>query len=509
MKTSRTKQVLFTLTLAIMLISSLATTIGCTAKAPIPEMDSLSSMLHESVDNKKTPGVYLGLVHNGEIVFEEAYGMADIETQTPFTKDTIAVLASCTKPMSVSTIMTLVDDGIISLDDPVSKHLPAFGDLTIKGTGAKAPSPTIRQCLSMTSGIYGNPEASPAGQRANIDISLTLAESADIVAEVVSKEGLMAQPGTRYSYSGAGFQVAGRIAEIVTGKTFDTLVQERLANPLGLTSTTFEIKQEYLPLMETIYIPSLTSDWEVAARPRDMWDTFARMKLVVVEGGLISTTHDYLTFLQMHAKGGKSDSVQVLSNKAVAEMQKLNTKGLERGKGSETYPEYCMGWYADRLDDKGQPREFHHSGLYGTYGWVDLDRDLVGFFVTNQPYSLAQGIFQPIHNKILEIFPGPMPTPSESQSTIKTMERPPIIEEFSVSPTEIKSGSSATLTWLITGQAVYGTIEPSVTDLVLWRSDINRIAGTKEVSPTQTTTYIIKATNSFGEATKSVTLVVK
>jgi CubicO group peptidase (beta-lactamase class C family) len=361
----------------------------------------------------------------------------------------------------------------------------------------------------MISGIYGNPEASPAGQRANIDVSLTLAESADIIADVVTKEGLMAQPGTRYSYSGAGFQVAGRVAEIATGKTFDALLQEQLAKPLRLSRTTFEIKQEYLPLMETIYVPSLSGGWEVAARPRDMWDTFARMKLVVVEGGIISTTHDYLTFLQMHSKGGKYGSTRVLSEKAVAEMQKLNTKGLQRGKGSETYPEYCMGWFADRMDAQGQPREFHHSGLYGTYGWVDLDRDLVGFFVTNQPYSLAQEIFQPIHSKILEIFPGPVPTSSETQPSIRTIDTPPVIEEFSVSPAEIKAGSSATLTWLVTGRAVYGTIEPSVTDLVLWRSDINRIAGTKEVSPAQTITYTIKATNAFGEATKSVTLVVK
>jgi CubicO group peptidase (beta-lactamase class C family) len=258
--------------------------------------------------------------------------------------------------------------------------------------------------------------------------------------------------------------------------------------------------QEEAERIETIYIPNSEGGFDLVARLTDM----GPMKLLLVAGGIASTPGDYFKFLTMHLNGGTYDSVRILSPKSVAEMQKIHTTGLAGTQDIDILG-YCLGWYAFRTDDQGNVRELGHGGLYGTYCWIDLDRDLAMFFATNQPIRLVPEIYEPLHDKVMEIFPGP-----ESVQTKIHEVKPAVIEEFSVSPSQINAGETATLTWIVTGTGITAVIEPDIGDISAARATTDRLASNMKVSPTKTTTYILTATTPAGDkATKSVTLTLK
>src|SRR5947209_9127010 len=115
-------------------------------------------LLKDSVENRKVAGCSLLLIHRDKVIFEEAYGFSNVETKKPFAAETLVHLASSSKWISASAMMLLVDDGKLSLDDPIGKYLPQFRDMLVKGTSTKA-NPTFRQCFSHTAGFPGQAAA--------------------------------------------------------------------------------------------------------------------------------------------------------------------------------------------------------------------------------------------------------------------------------------------------------------------------------------------------------------
>ena len=178
------------------------------------------------------------LVADADNVLEiQAAGWADIQAQTPMTPDTLFWIASMTKGITAAALMILADEGKLTLDDPVAKHIPKLKDLWVlehitpdRITLTKAKTPiTIRQLLSHTSGL---PFLSPQEQK--ID-DMPLREKISIYAQTP----LLTQPGTAYQYSNAGINIAGRIIETVSGIPYQDFLQQRLFTPLGMTDTTF------------------------------------------------------------------------------------------------------------------------------------------------------------------------------------------------------------------------------------------------------------------------------
>ena len=361
------------------------------------ELDSLRELLKGFVDDGELPGVSLVLTQHGNIVFEEAFGWADIKAAKPFTIDTITWLGSTTKPFSATCVMILVDEGKLSLDDTVSKYIPAFGELTIRGTGAKAPSPTMRQLISHTSGMPGSPAETPAVTKAIRDFTLTMAEAVDLLAH----EGLVAEPGGRFSYGGASFQVAGRVVEIVSGQPFDVFMQERLLRPLGMAETTFRPAEGQVPRIASIYQPAS----EGFKKSLASFHYLREINLTLVGGGLYSSLSDTAVFLQMHLNGGSYGSTQILSPAAVAEMQKVQTGNARLGYSpSRAGADYGLGWFIDRTGSDGQTLTVSHGGKFGSLAWVDIDRDLAGVFLTNMPYQSAAPFHREVQEYVLDIF---------------------------------------------------------------------------------------------------------
>lgn len=261
---------------------------------------------------------------DGKIIYKKEIG-------TDFLVKTQAPIASCSKWLTAATIMTLVDQGKIDLDDPVSKYIPIL-DKYMKSYI------TIRQCLSHTTGLdNGKNGIAKLLERRKFQ---TLEEEANSIA---AKE-ISNNPGTEFAYGSSGLNLAARVAEIVTRKEFARLVQERITRPLKMKSTTF------------------SNDNGSAPNP---------------SGGALSSAIDYMNFLIMILNKGEFEGKRILSEAAVAEMQKNHFPGLPvkfTPAIAQGY-EYGFGEWIQEKDANGNATVVSSPGLFGTWPYVDKCRN--------------------------------------------------------------------------------------------------------------------------------------
>jgi len=293
-------------------------------------LDSVDALIESQLDTLGG-GASLTLVQKGEVIFRHHYGTFDDGTVVP--------IASATKWISAAVIMSLVDAGKLSLDDRVVQYIPSF-------TGEKS-SITIRQLFSHTSGLPS--DSGPNSTGCLSDRFTTLAAC----AEEIAIGPLIAAPGTEFNYGGVSMQVGGRVAEIVDGKRWEEIFQQRIARPLGLTAMTYGSTLNPL-----------------------------------IGGGARSSLDDYVRFLQMIMNRGMANGGRILSAAAIEEMQKDQTAGAtiaitpyeKYGYLDPTLPStrYGLGEWRERTDGAGRVIEVSSQGLFGFSPWIDHDRGLVG-----------------------------------------------------------------------------------------------------------------------------------
>jgi CubicO group peptidase (beta-lactamase class C family) len=339
--------------------------------APLLAQDvtPLRAFLEKAVAEKSVAGVVL-MVQKGErVVFREAFGYADLGTQRKMTTSDLFMMASSTKPFSATAVMTLVDAGKLSLDDRVSKFYPSF-------TGAS----TVRQLLSHTSGLFGN-DGPPEAVKWIRTMDLSVAQSvAGILAQPLAYE-----PGARYSYGGASFEVAGGIVEQITGQSFEAYMRKVLLDPLGLRETMFHSNRDLSARVPMMYSSKNGELTRVATLTDRAERRGPQVKgFVLVAGGLYSTGNDCLRFLRLHLQNGKG----VLSEKAALAMRTKQTGELKQS--------YGLGW---NLQANGA---IGHGGAYGTDLWFHPERDLAVALMIQSP---AAGAFQQqVRKLVLEIW---------------------------------------------------------------------------------------------------------
>lgn len=295
---------------------------------PVYDFAAVTTRLQESVSTGALTGVSLIVLDGDSVLYQEAFGNQTLDTQL--------FIASATKLTSSTVMMTLVDDGLVALDDPIARYLPQF-------TGAVGAI-TIRQLLAQTHGLPGNHRTLNApGQ----DNGLTLEQCvAAIAADFASGRLQPVRPaGTEFEYApGISYQIFGRIAEVVTGQTWDTLWHERVGNPLQMTSTTYG----------------------ATANPR-------------LAGGMASTLGDYGRLVQTFLNGGVSaGGVRILSAAAVAEMLRNQVSGLPfNGSAAMDTEGYGLSWWHNQIDTVVSV-----PGAYGAIPWLDLAHGYAGFLLT-------------------------------------------------------------------------------------------------------------------------------
>jgi len=302
-------------------------------------------------------------VANAEKVLEtRASGWADIEGQSPMCSYTVFWIASQTKGVTGAALMMLVDEGKVSLDDPVAKFIPKLKDLWViekaesdRMTLVKAKAPiTVRQVMCHTSGF---PFLSPQEQK--ID-AMPLREKISVYAQTP----LLAEPGTKYQYSNIGINIAGYIIEVVSGMPYEAFLQKRLFEPLGMVDTCFWLTPEQEERLALCYRPdpgrTKLEPCPIGFMTYPFTDRVNRF--AEPGGGLFSTVHDVTRFCQMLLSGGTFDGKRILSENAVRALgtKQTGSAGGDYGIGFEAY-----GW------------GFKHGGAQGTHMMINMEHGLV------------------------------------------------------------------------------------------------------------------------------------
>jgi CubicO group peptidase (beta-lactamase class C family) len=337
---------------------------------------ALSSRVREQmqpfVDSGEVAGV-VTLVGDGQAVLSlEALGRRKIEGDEPMRPDTLFRIASMTKPITAIGIMMLADDGKLSVDDPVEKHLPEFrgqmlvaeqsGDtITLK----KPARPiTIRDLLTHTSGLPGSPPPGLSDLYTRRNHTLTEAVMA------YSQRPLTFEPGSKWAYCNTGIDTLGRVIEGVSGKSYESFLKERLFEPLGMKDTTFYPTPEQLERAAVTYDRKNDTLQPVA---NSLIGPPTGAKYPIPAGGLYATAPDLTKVYQMMLGRGALNGRRYLSEAAVAAMTKTQTGDLKTGftEGMS----FGFGWGVVRepkgVNEPLAPGSFGHGGAFGTQAWID------------------------------------------------------------------------------------------------------------------------------------------
>jgi CubicO group peptidase (beta-lactamase class C family) len=255
------------------------------------DLGAVADRVFAQWNSTHTPGCAVGVGRNGTTLLARGYGMADLETGTPITAQTILESGSVAKQFTASAVLLLVGEGRIRLDDDVRKYIP---ELPVYGRTI-----TIRHLLSHTSGLreWSNLVADqgyPRGTR--------VTTQADLVDIIVRQKSLNYPVGDFYSYTNSGFALLPTIVERVSGMPFAQFSTERIFRPLGLADTRW--RDDY-----TRIVPRRAQAY---SRRADGWHLEMPFENVHGPGGLLTTVNDWLTWneaLTSHAMGAVSDSL--------------------------------------------------------------------------------------------------------------------------------------------------------------------------------------------------------
>ena len=330
------------------------------------EPPSVAAVLQPFVDSHTLAGAVTLVADRDKVLAVDTVGFADIAAKKPMTKDAIFWIASMSKPITATAFMMLVDEGKVSIDDPVEKYLPEFkGQQVAAGPDGKLKTPvhpiTVRNILSHTSGL---PARSPM-ETPTLDL-FPLAERVQSYAKLA----LQFEPDSKYQYSNAGINTAGRIIEVVSGMSYGRFLQERLFTPLGMKDTTFTPNAAQIARIAKSYKPNAAkNDLEEITIGQLKYPLDDPSRQPMPAGGLFSTAADLARFCQMILRGGELDGKRYLSEKALRVMTTKQTGDLPNG--------YGLGWSTDK--NPGGP--FGHGGAYATNMNVDPRNGLITIYL--------------------------------------------------------------------------------------------------------------------------------
>jgi CubicO group peptidase (beta-lactamase class C family) len=321
----------------LLFFSLLLAAAPCPAASTNPDFSPVTRLVQHWVDAGYYSGAAVLVAKDNAVVYEKCFGTYTLQTEV--------FIASAGKWLAAATIMSLVDEGKLSLDDHPSRFLPEFKN-------DPKDKATLRQMLSHTSGYLPyQPDDQP------VDKYQTLTES---VAHIIPLP-LKFQPGERFDYGGLAMQVAGRMAEVASGKDWETLFQERIARPCGMTNTHFT--------------------------PVDSAGGHSPM----LGGGARSNLRDYANFLAMIFNDGKFDGKRILSKRALREMQADQLRGAlvkqpefpQRVRGAKHGAIYGLGEWHKELDARGNATLISSPSWAGAYPWIDKTIGVYGVILTH------------------------------------------------------------------------------------------------------------------------------
>jgi CubicO group peptidase (beta-lactamase class C family) len=357
------------------------------------EPGPLALVLQSAIDKHIVGGIVVLVADKEHVLDLEAAGCSNLSAKMPMRTDNLFWIASMTKSFTATALMMLVDEGKVSLDDPVEKYLPEFkGQMVAEDKDHPHPPKhpiTVREIMDHTSGLIRANEPS-------LKHPPTLQE---FVAQIAALP-LYREPGTKYEYNNCGIDTGGRIIEVVSGQPYAEFMQQRLFTPLQLKDSSFWPDVE---LAKGLAYSAKTTDdksglEDVAKNNKDLDKAVAKFghgHVVPKEvldnfgggiipqygdhnaepaGALFSTAADVGRFCQMLLNGGSWQGRRYLSEAAVKQMTSIQTGDVPVNPSEG----YGVGWSVKTKDDEGPAvGSFGHRGARKTCMWVDPTHQLV------------------------------------------------------------------------------------------------------------------------------------
>lgn len=365
------------------------------------DLAAIRARMRALVDAREVAGIVTLIQQRGRVLEFDAYGLADAGRRTPMRRDSVMAIASMTKPVTGVAMMLLYEQGLWSLDDPITKFIPEFAGLQVMGAdGTLQPTrraPTMRELMSHTAGFsYGFFGNSPV-DRLYFDAHLIDPQSS--LQELIDKLArlpLEHQPGTRWEYSIA-VDIQGYLVEKLSGVPYTEFVRERILEPLGMKDTGFAVTGaararlafEHARGPDGRLVPKLPEGGRDAVA--------ARVPSLPSPGGaLYSTAADYARFAQMLLNGGRLGSMRLLKPDTVALMHTnaLPAGVFAGGPGSRT--EFGLDFaIAPDSAPGGEPwpaGTYYWSGIWGTYFWIDPLNELVVVGMLQRAWTPGEGL---------------------------------------------------------------------------------------------------------------------
>ena len=351
----------------------------------------------------KMPGVQFLLARNGETVHQTVLGDRDVERGTKLTADTVFRIYSMTKPVTAVALMTFVEEGLIALDDPVAKHIPAWKDLGVfsAGTGPYLTTPPARpmqvvDLLRHTSGLTYDFQ-----NRTNLDAAYRKLKICQPHGEV-DLDGMIEQlaalpldfsPGEAWNYS-ISTDICGYLVQKLAGKPLSQVLAERIFQPLKMADTGFFVREDQKARFAACYNATPAGGLKLQDDPTDS-PYFNPPKLESGGGGLVSTAADYMAFANMLVNGGELDGARILSPMTVRLMASNHLPGgqdlteLSRSLFSES-TNAGVGFGLGFAVVFDPPKtlvpcsmgEFYWGGAASTAFWVDPVEKVTAVFMT-------------------------------------------------------------------------------------------------------------------------------
>ncbi len=353
----------------------------------------IDQVLRQKTDAAEIPGVVAMAATGNEVIYQGAFGKRDLSKGDPMTADSVFWIASMTKAITTAGAMQLVEQGKLSLDEPIGKVLPDLAspqvlegfdaDGSPKLRPAKKPI-TLRQLMTHTAGFcynMWNGDMATYLEKAGIP-AITSCQNAAL------KTPIATDPGTRWEY-GTNIDFVGKAVEAVSGKRLDTYLRDHMFAPLGMSDTAFKIGESQRKRLVGMHARG--EDGSLASIPFELEQ---EPEFHMGGGGLYSTAGDYIKFCQMILNKGRGNGNQVLKPETIAMMGQNHIGELNVTRMTSVAPMYTndVDLYPDMVKKWGlsflintaktpegrSPGSLAWAGLANTYFWIDPSRDVAG-----------------------------------------------------------------------------------------------------------------------------------
>ena len=405
-------------------------------------LKEIDQLVEQYIDSGRIEGAVIGITRQSKVIYFEAHGILNGKTQKPLPKDSIFLMASSTKPVIGVATMILIDDGLISARDPVSKYIPEY-----KGVQVAIPLKSVDKSLKIKSDVknesgkkstsktkakskknwYPKNKEVPEYRLEKINRPLTVHDllthtaglgtggglSSRIVKDRASKTDTLAtwvpkmanrpldfQPGTRWAYSpGSGLKVVGRIIEIASGMSLHEFIETRILNPLNMKDTYWDVPEDQLFRMPYKFHNKAKGNGKSIGQDSSTYVSNA--------GGLFSTTRDYLHFQQMLVNGGTLFGNQIIKPETVA-MMTTNQVGNLFSQTAKGGPGQGYGYTTAITLDQEKSRNGQIVGTYswggaaGTFSWTTPSEKLTVVYMVSKPSDLPNKIGRIVREAIID-----------------------------------------------------------------------------------------------------------